>query len=51
MRKQAPEVQSREFNNFKALTKNLLAVPKKEADDKKAEYDKQREHEKGKRTK
>ena len=46
-----PEPKTDEALRFKQLAKNLLSVPKKEADEKKAEYEKQKEREKGKRTK
>jgi hypothetical protein len=39
MNKQTAEAKSQEFNNFERLTKNLLAVPKKEIDQKKAAYE------------
>jgi putative ubiquitin-RnfH superfamily antitoxin RatB of RatAB toxin-antitoxin module len=36
--KQTQEKQSKEYRNFAELTRNLLAVPKKEIDRKKAAY-------------
>jgi hypothetical protein len=39
MNKRIPEPQSAEYKNFKELAKNLLAVPKKEVDEKKAAYE------------
>lgn len=48
MRKQ-PDKLSDEARAFTELTRNLLSVPKKEIDEKKAQYEKQKEREKGKR--
>lgn len=39
MNKQAAEAKDSEFKNFQQLTKNLLAVPKKEIEQKKAAYE------------
>lgn len=39
MNKQARDDKSGEFQNFRELAKNLLAVPKKEIDEKKASYE------------
>lgn len=39
MSKPAPTKQPEEFRNFRELTKKLIAVPKKEIDQKKAAYE------------
>lgn len=39
MSKQTTEQQNREFQNFKELTKNLLAVPKSEVDKKRTAFE------------
>lgn len=39
MSKQAQTKQPEEFHNFRELTKKLIAVPKKEIDQKKAAYE------------
>ena len=38
MNKRSPETPNAEFSKFKELTKNLIAVPKKEIDEKKEAY-------------
>ena len=49
MKKQSPKPQT-EAEAFTNLARKLLAVPKKEVDEKKVGYQKQKEREKGKRT-
>lgn len=51
MRKQPEQLKNKEARAFTELARNLLAVPKKEADEKRAEYEKLKALEKGKRTK
>jgi hypothetical protein len=51
MRKEAGEKQSDEALAFTDLTRRLLAVPKREVDAKKAEYEKQKERKNEKRAK
>lgn len=48
MSRKKPEQQSAEFQKFKELTKNLIAVPKSEVDKKREAYEskKKRESEK-----
>ncbi len=42
MKKQKEEKPSQEFERFRDFTKRLMAVPKKEIDQQKAKYDKQK---------
>jgi len=42
MKKQKEEKPSEEFERFRDFTKRLMAVPKKEIDQKKAEYDRKK---------
>jgi hypothetical protein len=42
MKKQPQSANHEEFENFKKLTKNLLAVPKKEVDEKRAQYEREK---------
>jgi hypothetical protein len=51
MRKQPDKLKNTEARAFIELAKNLLAVPKKEVDEKRAQYERQKVEEKGKRTK
>lgn len=51
MRKQAAPKQSDEALAFIDMTRKLLAVPKREVDAKKAEYEKQKERKNEKRAK
>jgi hypothetical protein len=51
MRKQPEAKQSDEALAFTNLAKNLLAVPKREVDKKKEEYERQKERKNEKRTK
>lgn len=45
MNKQSPSRENEEFKNFQRLTKNLLAVPKKEYDKKHEEFGKKNKKE------
>lgn len=51
MRKQTESELHNEANAFTELTKKLLAVPKKEIDDQKAKYEKNKERKNEKRAK
>lgn len=42
MSKPTPKSENPEFQDFRDLAKNLLAVPKKEVDEKKAEYERKK---------
>jgi hypothetical protein len=46
MSKQTQNTQPSEYDTFKGLTRNLLAVPKKEVDKEKAKYEKKKQNEK-----
>ena len=50
MRKQPEKLRSEEARAFTELAKNLLAVPKKEVEEKREEYERQKAAEKRKRT-
>lgn len=43
MHQKSPKPQSKEFENFKELAKNLIAVPKSDVDKKKAAYENERD--------